>query len=184
MATSLLLSSHRYNHHSLRWKKYVWLREWVTGPERTTRVVSLIIPGRAFHWEGVINLSEGSLAIAQKLCESRGVRTGLPVPDKPDGFCGSKATLKRRIFILFCNGYIALFSSPWAQEHQGMTRFVLQSKVREQWCRRNSDLRVINARKQAFSVVPKASPWRWKSCAHMCTTSLWGVAAKWLVATW
>ena len=41
---------------------------------------------------------------------------------------------------------------------------------------------VINARKQAFSVVPKASPWRWKSCAHMCSTSLWGVAAKWLVA--
>ena len=41
---------------------------------------------------------------------------------------------------------------------------------------------VINARKQAFSVVPKASPWHWKSCAHMRTTSLWGVATKWLVA--
>ena len=40
-------------------------------------------------------------------------------------------------------------------------------KVRwEQWCRQNCDLRVINAQKQAFSVVPKASPWRWKSCAH------------------
>ena len=42
----------------------------------------------------------------------------------------------------------------------------------EQWCRWNSDLRVINAQKQAFSVVLKASPWRWKSCAHMRTTSL------------
>ena len=30
----------------------------------------------------------------------------------------------------------------------------------EQWCRWNCDLRVINARKRAFSVVPKASPWR------------------------
>ena len=30
----------------------------------------------------------------------------------------------------------------------------------EWWCRWNCDLRVINARKKAFSVVPKASPWR------------------------
>ena len=53
----------------------------------------------------------------------------------------------------------------------------------EQWCRWNCDLRVINAWKQAFSVVPKVSPWCWKSCAHMRTTSLWGVASKWLVTT-
>ena len=30
----------------------------------------------------------------------------------------------------------------------------------EQWCRWNCDLRVIDARKKAFSVVPKASLWR------------------------
>ena len=30
----------------------------------------------------------------QELCESRGGRSGLPVPNKPDGFCGRKATLK------------------------------------------------------------------------------------------
>ena len=42
----------------------------------------------------------------------------------------------------------------------------------EQWCRWNCDRKVINARKQAFSVVPKASPWRWKSCARMRTTSV------------
>ena len=30
----------------------------------------------------------------------------------------------------------------------------------ERWCRWNCDLRVINARKKAFSVVLKASPWR------------------------
>ena len=30
----------------------------------------------------------------------------------------------------------------------------------ERWCRWNCDLRVINARKKAFSVLPKASPWR------------------------
>ena len=29
----------------------------------------------------------------------------------------------------------------------------------ERWCRWNCDLRVINAWKKAFSVVPKASPW-------------------------
>ena len=28
--------------------------------------------------------------------ESRGGRPGLPVPNKPDGFCGRKATLNRR----------------------------------------------------------------------------------------
>ena len=31
---------------------------------------------------------------AQELCESRDGRPGLPVPNKPDGFCGRKATLK------------------------------------------------------------------------------------------
>ena len=31
---------------------------------------------------------------AQELRESRGGRVGLPVPNKPDGFCGCKATLK------------------------------------------------------------------------------------------
>ena len=35
----------------------------------------------------------------------------------------------------------------------------------EKWYRRNCDLRVLNAWKQAFSVIPKASPWCWKSCA-------------------
>ena len=30
----------------------------------------------------------------QELCECRGGRPGLPVPNKPDGFCGRKATLK------------------------------------------------------------------------------------------
>ena len=30
----------------------------------------------------------------------------------------------------------------------------------ERWCRWNCDLRVINAWKKAFSVVPKALPWR------------------------
>ena len=29
----------------------------------------------------------------QELCESRGGRPGLPVPNTPDGFCGRKATL-------------------------------------------------------------------------------------------
>ena len=30
---------------------------------------------------------------AQQLCESRGGRPGLPVPNKPYGFCGREATL-------------------------------------------------------------------------------------------
>ena len=34
---------------------------------------------------------------AQELCESRGGRPGLPVPNKPDGFRGHKATLERKI---------------------------------------------------------------------------------------
>ena len=33
---------------------------------------------------------------AQELGESRGDRPGLPVPNKPDGFCGRKAALKRK----------------------------------------------------------------------------------------
>ena len=34
---------------------------------------------------------------AQKLCESRGGRPGLPVPNKPYGLCGRKATLNSRV---------------------------------------------------------------------------------------
>ena len=30
------------------------------------------------------------------MCESRGGRSGPPVPNKPDGFCGRKVTLKRK----------------------------------------------------------------------------------------
>ena len=30
----------------------------------------------------------------ENLCESRGGRAGFPVPNKPDGFCGRKATLE------------------------------------------------------------------------------------------
>ena len=29
----------------------------------------------------------------RELCESRGSRPGLPIPNKPQGFCGRKATL-------------------------------------------------------------------------------------------
>ena len=81
---------------------------------------------------------------------------------------------------LFFSFFFFLKTSP----KFGVIFDTISVKVRwEQWCRWNCDLRVINARKQAFSVVPKASLWRWKSCVHMRTTSLWGVASKWLVAT-
>ena len=40
-------------------------------------------------------LVNGGSPGVQELRERRGVRPGLPVPDKPDGFCGRKATLKR-----------------------------------------------------------------------------------------
>ena len=35
---------------------------------------------------------------AQELCESLGGCPGLPVPDKPEGFCGRKATLISFLF--------------------------------------------------------------------------------------
>ena len=40
---------------------------------------------------------------AQELCESRGGRPGLPVPNSPYGLCGRKATLKNRAEE-FCEG--------------------------------------------------------------------------------
>ena len=33
---------------------------------------------------------------AQELCEGRGGHSGLPDPNKPDGFCGRRATLKQQ----------------------------------------------------------------------------------------
>ena len=33
---------------------------------------------------------------AQELCESRGGRPGVPVPNSPYGLCGRKATLKKK----------------------------------------------------------------------------------------
>ena len=38
-------------------------------------------------------LNESYSHRAQKLCESRGGRPGLPVPNSPYGLCGRKATL-------------------------------------------------------------------------------------------
>ena len=35
-------------------------------------------------------------ARAQKVCESRGGRPGLPVPNSPHGLCGRKATFKSK----------------------------------------------------------------------------------------
>ena len=40
----------------------------------------------------------------RELSESRGGRPGLPVPNKPDGFCGRKATLNlvsSDVFVLY-----------------------------------------------------------------------------------
>ena len=34
-----------------------------------------------------------SVQRVEEVCESGGGRPGLPVPDKPDGLCGRKATL-------------------------------------------------------------------------------------------
>ena len=54
-------------------------------------------------WQGCNSVSaplEGENWIqhlrAQELCESRGGRPGLPVPNTPYGLCGRKATLNER----------------------------------------------------------------------------------------
>ena len=44
------------------------------------------------------------------VCESRGGRPGLPVPNKPDGFCGRKATLKRKRTLLFNDSVVSIDS--------------------------------------------------------------------------
>ena len=49
----------------------------------------------------------------------------------------------------------------------------------EQWCRRNCDLRVINAHKKGIFCCTESVAVTPKSRDHMPTTSLWGVAAKW-----
>ena len=49
----------------------------------------------------------------------------------------------------------------------------------ERWCRWNCDLRVINARKKGIFCRTESVAMTPKSCDHMPTTSLWGVAAKW-----
>ena len=61
--------------------------------------------------EGLYSVSAAGPTVklfrARELCESRGGRPGLPVPNKPDGFCGRQATLKRKLvqpclYFLFC----------------------------------------------------------------------------------
>ena len=45
---------------------------------------------------------------AQELCESRGGRPGLPVPNNPYGLCGRKAALKKiEILLLLQNELIS-----------------------------------------------------------------------------
>ena len=53
----------------------------------------------------------------------------------------------------------------------------------EQWCRWNCDLRVINAHKKGIFCRTESIAMTPKSCDHMPTTSLWGVAAKWPTRT-
>ena len=43
-----------------------------------------------------------ALPKAQELCESRGGRPGLTAPNKPDSFCGRKATLKSLVELRNC----------------------------------------------------------------------------------
>ena len=40
------------------------------------------------------SFSQPSFIIQQERCKSHGGRPGLPIPNKPDGFCGRKPTLK------------------------------------------------------------------------------------------
>ena len=65
---------------------------------------SLVRPRVVFRWGSIpriITLYSRATQVfkgtglfrAQKLCESRGGRPGLPVPNKPYGFCGCKARL-------------------------------------------------------------------------------------------
>ena len=48
---------------------------------------------------------------AQELCESRGGRPGLPVPNSPYGFCGREATLKSNLNLDKGNYIIIFFFS-------------------------------------------------------------------------
>ena len=50
----------------------------------------------------------------------------------------------------------------------------------ERWCRWNCDPRVINARKKGIFCRTESVAMTPKSRDHMPTTSLWGIAAKWL----
>ena len=47
---------------------------------------------------------------AQQLCENRGGRPGLPVPNSPYCLCGSKATLKRKRNLATMNLIIILLA--------------------------------------------------------------------------
>ena len=48
---------------------------------------------------------------AQELCESRGGRPGLPVPNKHDGLCGRKATLEEVLYWFFRAQELCVFES-------------------------------------------------------------------------
>ena len=52
--------------------------------------------------------TEALLHRAQELCESRGGRPGLPVPNSPGGLCGRKATLEEAL-LLFCLLFVFFF---------------------------------------------------------------------------
>ena len=58
---------------------------------------------------------------AQLLCEIRGGRPGLPVPDKPYGFCGRKATPKHPVLSEFrsCVKVEVAFLAPRPNEPYG-----------------------------------------------------------------
>ena len=66
------------------------------GEDATANKIKNMFWKKLVNWGDLkkIHINIGKIR-AQEVCESRGGRPGLPVPNKPDGFCGRKATLKQ-----------------------------------------------------------------------------------------
>ena len=63
-------------------------------------LIVLMVFGRKATFDEVEG--RGSSVRVQELCESRGGRPGLPVPNSPYGFCGRKETVHLNLLWILC----------------------------------------------------------------------------------
>ena len=125
----------------------------LTAPVLDSRLMGLIV-------QDLGALARLTLHGAQELCRSRGGRPGLPVPNKPYGFCGRKAALnKPRFPALLPNCAITGYATKGALLISANLSTDVVSALRKVWILRLWKQHSVQAKLQAlvYDILPSTT---------------------------